>query len=188
MFKEGELHMQQYPVRTIDLEALRENVRLLRSTLPEKTKLMAVVKADAYGHGIAKVARAALEAGASALAVARTDEGAALRQAGVTAPVLVLGASSDEEIAEGVRNELTLTVCTPEMVDTLESCAKDSGLTGLMHLKIDTGMGAHWRAHGRGNPRDSRPSASQPACPTDGGIHALCGCRWQRYGIYADAV
>ena len=49
MFKEGELHMQQYPVRTIDLEALRENVRLLRSTLPEKTKLMAVVKADAYG-------------------------------------------------------------------------------------------------------------------------------------------
>ena len=119
MFKEGELHMQQYPVRTIDLEALRENVRLLRSTLPEKTKLMAVVKADAYGHGIAKVARAALEAGASALAVARTDEGAALRQAGVTAPVLVLGASSDEEIAEGVRNELT----------------------GLMHLKIDTGMG-----------------------------------------------
>ena len=115
MFKEGELHMQQYPVRTIDLEALRENVRLLRSTLPEKTKLMAVVKADAYGHGIAKVARAALEAGASALAVARTDEGAALRQAGVTAPVLVLGASSDEEIAEGVRNELTLTVCTPEM-------------------------------------------------------------------------
>ena len=68
MFKEGELHMQQYPVRTIDLEALRENVRLLRSTLPEKTKLMAVVKADAYGHGIAKVARAALEAGASALA------------------------------------------------------------------------------------------------------------------------
>lgn len=141
MFKEGELHMQQYPVRTIDLEALRENVRLLRSTLPEKTKLMAVVKADAYGHGIAKVARAALEAGASALAVARTDEGAALRQAGVTAPVLVLGASSDEEIAEGVRNELTLTVCTPEMVDTLESCAKESGLTGLMHLKIDTGMG-----------------------------------------------
>ena len=65
MFKEGELHMQQYPVRTIDLESLRENVRLLRSTLPEKTKLMAVVKADAYGHGIAKVARAALEAGAS---------------------------------------------------------------------------------------------------------------------------
>ncbi|MFR4293317.1 MAG: alanine racemase, partial [Christensenellales bacterium] len=55
--------------------------------------------------------------------------------------VLVLGASSDEEIAEGVHNELTLTVCTPEMVDTLESCAKDSGLTGLMHLKIDTGMG-----------------------------------------------
>ena len=82
MFKEGELHMQQYPVRTIDLEALRENVRLLRSTLPEKTKLMAVVKADAYGHGIAKVARAALEAGASALAVARTEEAQRTADAG----------------------------------------------------------------------------------------------------------
>ena len=51
MFKEGELHMQQYHVRTIDLEALRENVRLLRSTLPEKTKLMAVVKAQISTEG-----------------------------------------------------------------------------------------------------------------------------------------
>ena len=120
MFKEGELHMQQYPVRTIDLEALRENVRLLRSTLPEKTKLMAVVKADAYGHGIAKVARAALEAGASALAVARTDEGAALRQAGVTAPVLVLGASSDEEIAERLHliPYLTFSFSQPFLLNT----------------------------------------------------------------------
>ncbi len=133
--------MQQYPVRTIDLAALRDNVRLLISTLPEKTRLMAVVKADAYGHGIVKVARAALEAGATALAVARTDEGTVLRQAGIEAPILVLGASSEEELSEGVRQHLTLTVCTVEMVETLERCAVESGQQALMHLKIDTGMG-----------------------------------------------
>lgn len=133
--------MQQYPVRTIDLEALRDNVRLLKSTLPQGTKLMGVVKADAYGHGIVKVAKAALEAGATALAVARTDEGVLLRQAGIDAPILVLGASSEEEIASGVAHELTLTVCTPEMVLTMEGCARASQKTALTHLKLDTGMG-----------------------------------------------
>lgn len=139
--KDGELLMQQYPVRTIDLEALRTNVRLLIGTLPAGTDLMAVVKADAYGHGIIKVARAALEAGAVALAVARTDEGKRLREAGVTAPILVLGASSDEEINEGVLNKLTLTVCTPHMVRAIEKAAIAANMDGMMHLKLDTGMG-----------------------------------------------
>jgi DNA-binding transcriptional LysR family regulator len=86
--------MTQYPLRTIDLSALRENVRLIRASVPAETMVMAVVKADAYGHGIAPVAKNALAAGADWLAVARTDEGAVLRRAGVTAPVLVLGAST----------------------------------------------------------------------------------------------
>ena len=81
--------ISQYPVRTIDLSALRENVRLIKSSLPDGTMLMAVVKADAYGHGIIRVAKNALAAGADWLAVARTDEGAVLRQAGIDAPVLV---------------------------------------------------------------------------------------------------
>ena len=85
--------------RTIDLAVLRENVRLLRHALPEGTRLMAVVKADGYGHGMAQVARSAIAAGAEALAVALADEGALLREAGVTAPILVLGAAGSEELA-----------------------------------------------------------------------------------------
>ena len=133
--------MTQYPLRTIDLAALRENVRLIRAQLPEKTMLMAVVKADAYGHGIVETAQNVLRAGADWLAVARTDEGAVLRRAGVKAPVLVLGASSDMEIADGVIHGLTMAVCSAQKVRVMQKAAAASGMPGLMHLKIDTGMG-----------------------------------------------
>lgn len=131
----------QYPVRTIDLAVLRNNVRLIRESLPERTMLMAVVKADAYGHGIVKTARNALHAGAEWLAVARTDEGAVLRQAGITAPILVLGAASGLEIGDGVRNGLTLAVTEPRMVHAVQRWAVKEGKTGFIHLKLDTGMG-----------------------------------------------
>ena len=133
--------MTQYPLRTIDLSALRENVRLIRDSVPAETMVMAVVKADAYGHGITEVAKNALVAGADWLAVARTDEGAVLRRAGVTAPVLVLGASTEQEIADGVVHGLTLTVGSAAKVRTLQKAAAASGMPGLMHLKLDTGMG-----------------------------------------------
>ena len=131
----------QYPVRTIDLAALRENVRLIRASIPEKTLLMAVVKADAYGHGIVHVAKNALQAGADWLAVARTDEGIVLRQAGVNAPVLVLGAASGQEIGDGVNHGLTLAVTDPRMVHAVQRWAKKHGRTGYVHIKLDTGMG-----------------------------------------------
>ncbi len=131
----------QYPVKTIDLSVLRRNVQLIRQTLPEPTKLLAVVKADAYGHGIVPVAKNALAAGADFLAVARTDEGLVLRKAEVSAPILVLGASSDQEIRDGVEYGLTLTVSGPRMVQAVQRWAKETGKTGFIHLKIDTGMG-----------------------------------------------
>lgn len=131
----------QYPVRTIDLAILRENVRLIRASLPKKTLLMAIVKADAYGHGIVQVARNALHAGADWLAVARPDEGVVLRDAGVQAPILVLGAASGLEIADGVRHDLTLTVTDPRMIHAAQRHAEKMNKKGLVHLKLDTGMG-----------------------------------------------
>ncbi len=131
----------QYPVRTIDLRVLRENVRWIRSALPDGTLLMAVVKADAYGHGIVRVARNALHAGADWLAVARTDEGAALRKAGIRAPILVLGAATRLEIEDGVQHDLTLAVADPKMISVISTCAAAHGKIGLIHLKLDTGMG-----------------------------------------------
>lgn len=126
--------------RTVDLAVLRENLRLIRASLPSGTQLLAVVKADAYGHGLIPVAREALRVGADQLAVALAEEGAALRQAGVEAPILVLGAVSPDEASYGVAHGLTMTVCSPAMVRSVQTAAEAAGSMGLVHLKIDSGM------------------------------------------------
>ncbi len=133
--------MTQYPVRTIDLAAIRHNVRMIREDLPQGVLLLAVVKADAYGHGMIHVAENALAAGADWLAVARTDEGEKLRQAGIEAPILVLGAACGDEIGEGVKHGLTLAATEPAMVLEAQHQAERYGRPALVHLKLDTGMG-----------------------------------------------
>jgi len=132
---------QPYPVLTVDLAVLRENVRLIRETLPRGTMLMAVVKADAYGHGIVQTAKNALAAGADWLAVARVAEGLMLRRAGVDAPILVLGVSSEDEIIDGVANGLTLAVSSPRDIRLAGKGGCLCEGTGLVHIKLDTGMG-----------------------------------------------
>lgn len=131
----------RHQLRRVDLAALRRNVQRIRQSLPEGTQLLAVVKADAYGHGMVQVAQAAVQAGASHLAVALAEEGVSLRDAGVTAPILVLGAALEDEMLLGVANGLTMTVCNSPMVRTLEQAALQTGRQALAHLKIDTGMG-----------------------------------------------
>ena len=126
--------------RTVDLAVLRKNVRLLRESLPAGTGLLAVVKADAYGHGMVQVAREALHAGAMHLAVALVEEGVALRSSGIGAPVLVLGATSYEEALLGVEHGLTITVCDADMVRAVEKAAVHCGKSAMVHLKVDTGM------------------------------------------------
>jgi alanine racemase len=127
-------------VRRIDLGVLRDNVAAIRRAVPDSARLLAVVKADAYGHGMIPVAREALRAGADWLAVALTEEGEALREAGVDAPILVLGATSPSEAEAGVAHSLTLTVCDTAMVASVQSAAEKLGKTGQVHLKIDSGM------------------------------------------------
>lgn len=128
------------PGRTIDLEILRENVRAIRRNVPESAMLLAVVKADAYGHGAVQVARAALEAGASWLAVALVQEGVELRKAGIIAPILVLGAALPCDAVIAAENSLTLTVCAPETVHAMGEVLRDTGLSLDVHMKLDTGM------------------------------------------------
>lgn len=127
-------------IRRVDLAQLRENIRAIRRVTPETAKVLAVVKADAYGHGMVQVARAALEAGAEYLAVAITEEGAELRRCGITAPILVLGATTPASALQGVGCGLTLTVCSPEMVDYVREAARQLHRTGEVHIKIDSGM------------------------------------------------
>ena len=127
-------------VRIIDLGIFRKNIRTIRAAVPSSAMLLSVVKADAYGHGMVRVAEAAVAAGADWLAVAITEEGAELRRAGISAPVLVLGATTRAGALQGVANGLTLTVCSPEMVRFVEEAAVQTGKPGLVQIKIDSGM------------------------------------------------
>lgn len=120
----------------IDLALIEANARALRS-IAAPAELCAVVKANGYGHGASPVARAALSGGASWLAVALTAEGAELRDAGITAPILVLSEPPPDEHADIVRFDLTPTVYTESGI---ESLARASARPIDVHLKIDTGM------------------------------------------------
>lgn len=150
------------PVRTIDLAALRHNVACIRRTLPEGTRLMAVVKADAYGHGMAQTARNALSAGASWLAVARVDEGVQLRRTGIEAPILVLGASLADELDAGISHALTLTLTSVQGVHDAQEATLRQGKCCHVHLKLDTGMG---RIGLRTEDEVRRVLAALDACP-----------------------
>lgn len=125
----------------IDQAALSDNVRQLKKLLASSTQLMAVVKADAYGHGATMVARIALDAGASGLCVATLQEGIQLREAGIEAPILLLGAINTPEQVKAIAHwTLEPTICTPQQAlifsETLSSLEK----TLPVHLKLDTGM------------------------------------------------
>ena len=125
----------------IDLAVIGRNVRLLRSRVPEAAALMAVVKADGYGHGAAQVGRAALENGASWLAVAIPEEGARLREAGIVAPILVLGGIAREGAEAAARYHLTQAVFDLDTVAWLEEAASRHRTAVDVHLKVDSGMG-----------------------------------------------
>jgi alanine racemase len=124
----------------IDLDAVRANVRALVD-LAAPAVVMAVVKADGYGHGAVPVARAALDAGAGWLGVALVEEGAELRAAGIDAPVLVLSEPPPPAAPAVVALGLTPVAYTPPGIDALAKAVADSGAEPLpVHLKVDTGM------------------------------------------------
>ena len=117
-----------------------ENARLIRRHLQGKARLMAVVKADAYGHGLIPTAKVELAAGADYLAVALAEEGVTLREAGVKASILVLGGSAPEALNAAVHHHLAQAVYAAEDVKTLQREATRLDTVAHAHLKIDTGM------------------------------------------------
>jgi alanine racemase len=124
----------------VDLDAVRSNVRTTLSVLPRSTQLLAVVKADAYGHGAVPVARAALDAGASWLGVARPEEALALRAAGVEAPLLVFGYSPAELVVQGAAQRVSFTVFSEASLQAAVEASSRSPVGVAVHLKVDTGM------------------------------------------------
>lgn len=124
----------------VDLDAVYENVKHAKDYMPEDVELIAVVKANAYGHGDAPVARTALDAGATRLAVAFLDEALSLREAGITAPILVLGATRPEDVNIAALHRITLTVFQAEWLEQAKRVWESAEPLHL-HFKFDSGMG-----------------------------------------------
>ncbi|HUV49909.1 MAG TPA: alanine racemase [Anaerolineae bacterium] len=133
----------QHPIvwAEVDLKAIAHNVCELRRITSPDSRLMAVVKANAYGHGLIEVAGTALESGARSLGVARASEGIKLRKAGFDAPILVFSYTPPGLAKELVEFDLTQTVYSYKTAKALSSAANSFGKRIRVHLKVDTGMG-----------------------------------------------
>lgn len=125
----------------IDLTALKENVRNMKRHIGEHVHLMAVIKANAYGHGDAQVAKAALAEGASILAVALLDEALSLRAQGIEEPILVLGAVPPEYAGIAAEKRITVTGYSASWLKDVLGFLGETEAPLEYHLKIDTGMG-----------------------------------------------
>lgn len=125
----------------IDLTALKENVRNMKRHIGEHVHLMAVVKANAYGHGDAQVAKAALAEGASILAVALLDEALSLRAQGIEEPILVLGAVPPEYASIAAEKRIIVTGYSVGWLKDVLGFLNEAEAPLEYHLKIDTGMG-----------------------------------------------
>lgn len=124
----------------VDTGAIARNVRALKAMTPEATRFMAVVKADGYGHGAVAVAQAALGAGADRLGVATVEEAVTLREAGLTAPMQLLGEVSADAADVIVEHDIIAAVSSRELAVALSRAALSAGRDAAFHLKIDTGM------------------------------------------------
>lgn len=124
----------------ISLDALQHNIQQFRQAVPKHVKIMAVIKADAYGHGAAPVAKEAVRCGADYLAVAFLDEALQLRRSGIRAPILILGYTPPEAFAAAVEQDIALTIYSEEALHALRHLPC-SGRQAKVHIKIDTGMG-----------------------------------------------
>jgi len=125
----------------IDLGAISYNVAAIRKKIGSQRGLMAVVKADGYGHGAVEVSRTALRNGADSLAVALPEEGQHLREAGVEAPILVLGLIQPEEAWKVVDSQLDQTVSSIALLEALDREAASASTQVNIHVKVETGLG-----------------------------------------------
>ncbi|MCO5176339.1 MAG: alanine racemase [Thermomicrobiales bacterium] len=124
----------------VDLDAYAHNIAVLRAAAPEDAAFMAVVKADAYGHGLVECGRMAQEVGCEWLGVARIVEALRLRDAGIDLPILVLGPPVSTELATAIQRGVTLAAGSWSMVGRIRETAADVGATARVHVKVDIGM------------------------------------------------
>lgn len=145
------LHLETYqnrPTRAlVFLPRLRHNYAQLQARLQPGVRIMGVVKANAYGHGLLTIGRELLELGASCLGVAYLEEAVLLRRGGIRAPIVVMGAINVDQIADFITHEVQITSSSLDKSRAISEIAGDMGRDAVVHLKVDTGMeriGVHW--------------------------------------------
>lgn len=134
------IKMEKRTWAEVDLDAIAHNIQEIRKITNPNAQIMAVVKADAYGHGFMEVAKTLLENGADRLAVAVLQEGKQLRSRGVDVPILILGASSEESAEDLINFDITPSVFDYEFAKALSYIAEKKEKVTKIHIKIDTGM------------------------------------------------
>ena len=138
------MNLKDRPVwREIYLHRLAHNLQEVRNRIGGGPDIMAVVKADAYGHGAVPVARTAVEAGASRIAVALVEEGVELRKAGLEVPVQAMAAFAPEQIDLALDHNIILTVGSHALAKEVGRRARTQGMEARVHVKVDTGMGRY---------------------------------------------
>lgn len=125
----------------VSLRALKQNLAEVKSFVGPSVKVMAVVKANAYGHGTVGASRAFVEAGADYLAVTTLEEALEVREGGITTPMLVFSPLLPDQIEAALSNDLDQTVCDLSLAESISQAAEKLGRTARIHVKIDTGMG-----------------------------------------------
>lgn len=131
----------------VNLSNLRHNLRYIRNLVGSKRKIMAIVKANAYGHGLVPVAQELLAYGADQLGVAFLEEGIALRRSGVRAPILVLGGLIGNQVRHFIEYDLQMAAASSYKIEQIAEVARAMGRRAKVHFKVDTGMerlGTHW--------------------------------------------
>ncbi len=124
----------------INLDYLGQNIKAIKAQTPSNQKLLAVVKADAYGHGAVMIAPTLLASGADMLGVASIDEGADLRNAKISADILVLGAVPVWAVESAVKLDLAISIFSKEHITACRQAFERTGIRPKVHVKIDTGM------------------------------------------------
>ncbi|MCG8617423.1 MAG: alanine racemase, partial [Desulfobacterales bacterium] len=145
--KNSDRHLQPQSRVEVDHGALRQNIAALQRLTSDNTRMMAVLKANAYGHGAVPVAKTVLDCGASSLAVARISEAVELRNAGFTVPILLFGETLPDQAAYMATNEIRATVTGFDQAKALSDRMLSEGKTLNVHIKLDTGMGRLGMVH-----------------------------------------
>jgi alanine racemase len=125
----------------VDKDAIQHNISEVRKLLKEETKLMGVVKADAYGHGAVETAEIMLDSGVDFLGVNTTEEGIELRKAGISDPILVFNPGIGDEAQQLIRYDLTVTLASLKVAEIISKTAYKMGEEVRAHIKIETGFG-----------------------------------------------